>query len=73
MEGLTMPRMTLQKCVEDAKKRYEGKPAWMWNDEGIVYAMQDYMSSCELTEADREYAKSIGEADTLAWLESEAA
>lgn len=68
-----MPRKTLQKCVEDAKKRYEGKHAWMWNDEGIVYAMQNYISSYELTEADREYAKSIGEGETLAWIESEAA
>ena len=51
----------LKKHVENNKKDYEGKPDWMWEDEGIVYAIQDYLAmKGEFSEEDNLFLKSIG-------------
>ena len=43
------------------KKDYEGKPSWMWKDEGIVYAIMDYHSSMgEFTDEDWDTINELG-------------
>lgn len=39
------------------RKRGHDENSWQWKDEGLVYAIQDYLSSCEMTVEDWEYAK----------------
>lgn len=51
---------TLQAFVSERKKDYEGKPDWMWEDEGVVYAIEDYLSSYEATPEDVAYMKTLG-------------
>ena len=51
---------TLEKYVEQEKQWYldhYGTLDWQWYDEGLIYAVLDYLSSCEPTDEDREYAK----------------
>lgn len=59
-------QMTLRKYVENRRKDYEGKPEWRWTNEGVVYAIFDYVASYEVTDEDRAYAREIKEDDTLA-------
>ena len=43
----------LAEYVAIKKKDYEGRPAWMWEDEGMVYAVQDYYGAMgEFSEKD---------------------
>ena len=37
--------MNLAEYVAAKKKEWEGMPKWMWEHEGIVYAIMDYHSS----------------------------
>lgn len=37
--------MDLEEYVAYREKDYEGKPGWMWEHEGLVWAIQDYYSS----------------------------
>ena len=56
-----MKIINLKKHVENNKKDYEGKPDWMWEDEGIVYAIQDYLAmKGEFSEEDNLFLKSVG-------------
>lgn len=51
---------TLVEFVNDRKKGYADKPAWMWVDEGLIYAVMDYHSSKgEFSEEDINYLKQI--------------
>lgn len=43
----------LAEYVAEKKKDYEGLPAWRWEDEGIVWAVQEYYGSMgEFSEKD---------------------
>lgn len=59
--------MTLEESYNKAKaeyaKRGHGEDSWQWNDEGKVYAIQDYLSSCDMTEEDWKFADSVGIAE----------
>lgn len=50
---------TLEACVNEYKQFYldlYGKLDWRWYDEGLVYAIQDYVGMMgEFTEADVEF------------------
>lgn len=50
---------TLEACVNEHKQFYldlYGKLDWRWYDEGLVYAIQDYVGMMgEFTEADVEF------------------
>lgn len=51
---------TLLEFVNDRKKGYVDKPAWMWEDEGLIYAVMDYHSSKgEFSEEDINYLKQV--------------
>ena len=52
--------MTLEAFVSKRKKEYEGEPHWMWEDEGVVYAIEDYLSSYEPTTEDLIYMGELG-------------
>lgn len=53
--------MTLESEWNRCKPSYEGKPDWMWEDEGRIWCIQGYLSSCgEMTEADWEFARKVG-------------
>ena len=60
-EPKPVPRkMTLESSVEKAKARYAqkyGADSWQWRDKGIVFAVGDFLSSCEMTESDWDFAK----------------
>lgn len=48
----------LAEYVAEKKKDYEGLPAWRWEDEGIVWAVQEYYGSMgEFSEKDIEFIK----------------
>lgn len=58
--------MTLKKHVEKQKQWYfdhYGTLDWHWYDEGLVWAVLDYLSSYDPTNEDREYAKKELELD----------
>lgn len=43
----------LAEYVAEKKKDYEGHPAWMWEDEGILWAVVEYYGSTgEFSEKD---------------------
>lgn len=45
--------MTLKEFISERHKAYIGLPTWRWEDEGVVYAIQDYHSSMgEFSEED---------------------
>lgn len=45
--------MDLAEYVATKKKDYEGRPVWMWEDEGMLFAVLDYHSSMgEFSEKD---------------------
>jgi hypothetical protein len=54
-----MKLTTLEAYVNEHKQFYldtYGKLDWHWYDEGLVYAIQDYVSmKCEFTEEDVEF------------------
>ena len=70
-EPKTVPRrMTLELSVEKAKARYAqkyGADSWQWRDEGIVFAVGDFLSSCEMTESDWDFAKREGIVAEVNW------
>lgn len=37
-----------------------GRDSWQWQDEGLVYAIMDYESSCEFSEEDKQTIESYG-------------
>lgn len=40
------------------KAEYANQPAWRWLDEGVYFALAEYLSHCgEFTEADRAFIK----------------
>ena len=48
----------LAEYVAEKKKDYKGLPAWRWEDEGIVWAVQEYYGSTgEFSEKDIEFIK----------------
>ena len=58
--------MTLEKYVEQQKQWYidhYGTLDWQWYDEGLIWAIQEYLGSWDPTDADREYAKQEAEID----------
>jgi len=65
---------TLEAVYTRHKKSYEGRPAWMWEDEGKYYAVADYHSSAgAFTDADRAFAKKEGLEEELAAVLEDAA
>lgn len=53
--------INLEQYVEEMRKDYENKPLWMWEDEGIIYAIMDYFSSTgEFSDSDADYINAIG-------------
>ena len=66
-----VPRsMTRESSVEKAKARDAekyGPDSWQWRDEGLAYAVGDFLSSCEMTESDWDYAKREGIVDEVNW------
>lgn len=69
--GKTVPsKMMLESSVEEAKARYAqkyGPDSWQWRDEGLAYAVGDFLSSREMTESDWDYAKREGIVDEVNW------
>lgn len=60
--------MNLEACYLKQKSWYASKygaDSWQWNDEGRVYAIMDYLSSCEMTAEDWEFAKREGITDLV--------
>jgi len=62
---MAIRKMSLKSVYEKARSEYEargyGADSWQWNDEGKVYAIQDYLSMCgELDNADWEFARHEG-------------
>lgn len=58
-------KMTLESVYTEAKARYAAdghdESSWQWQDEGKIYAIQDYLSLCgELDNADWEFARREG-------------
>lgn len=47
-------RAHIDSCYESGKANgyYDSKDDWRWTDEGLVYAIQDYLSCRELTSND---------------------
>ena len=70
-EPKQVPRkMTLESSVEKAKSRYEkkyGANSWQWRDEGLTFAVGDFLSSCEMTESDWDFAKREGIVAEVNW------
>ena len=70
-ESKSVPRkMTLESSVEKAKARYAqkyGANSWRWRDEGLTFAVGDFLSSCEMTESDWDYAKREGIVAEVNW------
>lgn len=70
-EPQAVPRkMTLEKSVTEAKARYAkkyGVDSWQWRDEGITFAVGDFLSSCEMLESDWDFAKREGIVDEVNW------
>lgn len=59
---------SLEKLYGERKAFYAerfGADSWQWRDEGRVYAVGDYLSSYELTDADRAFAEKEGIADIV--------
>ena len=55
--------MTLEDFIEGRHQEYirRGGPDWLWDDEGIVYAVQDYYGSQGyFSEEDWETLKNMG-------------
>ena len=66
--------MNLEEYIDSKHQEYiqRGDPDWMWDDEGIVYAMQDYHSSMgEFSEEDWAYIKKMGLEEIAAFCEEE--
>ncbi len=59
-----MKLTNLQNYVEQQKQWYLDKYAkldWAWYDEGLVWAIQDYLSmKCDFSEEDVVYLKELG-------------
>ena len=52
--------MTLEKYIEKQKQWYldhYGTLDWQWYDEGLIWAVQEYLGSWEPTDEDRKYAE----------------
>lgn len=66
-----VPRsMTLESSVEKAKARYAekyGADSWQWRDKGLTFAIGDFLSSCEMTESDLDFAKREGIVAEVNW------
>lgn len=68
--------MTLEDFIEERHQEYirRGGPDWYWDDEGIVYAVQDYYGSQgEFSEEDWETLKNMGLEEVGAMCEDEEA
>ena len=75
-ESKPVPRkMTLESSVEKAKALYAqryGADSWQWRDEWLTdewltFAVGDFLSSCEMTESDWDYAKREGIVAEVNW------
>lgn len=65
---------TLETVYRRHRKSYEGRPDWMWEDEGKYYAVADYYSSSgEFTDADIQFARENGLDEEVAAVISDAA
>lgn len=58
--------MTLEKYVEQQKQWYldhYGALDWQWYDEGLIWAVLEYLSSWDPTDEDRKYSEKELELD----------
>lgn len=52
--------LNLREYIEENKKDYIGLPDWRWEDEGLIWAIQSYHSSCNFLPEDIETLKEYG-------------
>lgn len=65
---------TLESAYTGAKAVYEsryGADSWQWRDEGSAYAIMDYLSSYELTDADRAFIEREGLKELVAFIQED--
>lgn len=69
-----MKLTNLKNYVEERKQLYlekYGKLDWHWFDEGLAWAIGDYLSSCELTRADEMFLRDNGLISVLDFIEED--
>lgn len=52
--------LNLREYIEEEKKDYIGLPDWRWEDEGLIWAIQNYHSSCDFLPEDIETLADYG-------------